>query len=154
MLCKRRLEARHGFRSELRGIRRRRDDFDGESSAFRRKADFRPVENLRLQPHNHLAFTAHERGRHENLVSDCLGDIVHDFDNGLGARTCRRSGDLLLRSRHKRRFTQRCCGTRGFLRKIDNDDFFRNCSTLPGDNWLCRGDLRFGNGRFNDRRDR
>ena len=152
MLCKRRLEARHGFRSELRSIRRRRNDFDGESSAFRRKADFRPVENLRIQPHNHLAFTAHERGRHEYLVSDCLGYVVHDFDNGLGARTCRRGGDLLLCSCHERRFTQRRSGTRGFLGEIDNYDVFRSRSTLPGDNWLCRSDFGFGNGCFNDRR--
>ena len=152
MLCKRRLKARHCLRRELRGIRRRRNDFNGERSTFGRKVDFRPVENFRLQPHNHLAFAAHERRRYEYLVSNCLGHVVHDFDNGLGTRTCGRGGDLLLRSCHKRRFPERCRGTRGFLREIDNDDFFGSRSALLGDNWFCRRDFRFDNGRFNDRR--
>ena len=154
MLCKRRLEARHRFRRELRGIRRRRDDFDGESAAFRRKADLRPIEDLWLQPHDHLAFAAHERGRHEYLVGYRLGYVVHDFDNGLGARTCGRGGYLLLRSCHERRFPERRCGTRGFLREIDNNDFFRSRSALLGYNWPCSSDFRFGNRRVNGGRGR
>ena len=112
MLCESRLKARHRLRRELRGSRRRRDDFNGERSTFGRKVDFRPVENLWLQPHDHLTFAAHERRHDEYLVSDRFGHVVHDLDNGLGTRTCRRGGDFLLRSCHKRRFPERCRGTR------------------------------------------
>ncbi|MBQ3746186.1 MAG: hypothetical protein II863_02095, partial [Kiritimatiellae bacterium] len=59
-----------------------------------------------------------------------------------------------LRSGHERRFPERRCGTRGFLREIDDYDFFRSRSALPDDNWPCRSEFRFGNRRFNDRRGR